>query len=248
MTPPAITYARLRATDPERWRETAAAWRRFAGMAEQWAGELQRIARRIAIAWTGAAAHAAAARVERLHRGLQSIRVLCWAAEEALTDFAAALRKACELLAGGRAAAARAGFTVDDAGRVVVPPGPVSPSSPLWSEFDRAGIEQAARHAQEEITAAIEVAAEADAITSRRLAELRVDAAPAPPRGPLPSPAATRSQVAAWWAGLTPAQRRWLVVTEPAWLGDREGVPVPYRELADEMRRGGERDARVTRR
>jgi hypothetical protein len=185
MTVAAITYSRLRASDPDRWRATAMAWRHCAGLAEQWATALRETAARVAAAWTGTAASAAAARLDRLRRRALLVRLVCWAAEQALSQFAAALGRARDLLAGGRAIAARAGLTIDDTGTVVVPTRRSDPAAPLWSAFDAAGIDQAAREAAAEIGAALEIAATADEVTARRLIELCGGlTAPPAPAGP----------------------------------------------------------------
>ena len=49
------TYARLRATDPGRWRAGALDWRRWAAAAGDWAAELGRRAAQLRAAWSGAA-------------------------------------------------------------------------------------------------------------------------------------------------------------------------------------------------
>jgi len=232
----AVTYARLRATDPARWRASATAWRGYAELAEQCASMLRRIAARIGAVWSGTAARAAAARLERLRGIALLIRVVCWAAERAEVEFATALGRARDLLAQGRRTAARAGLSIDDDGRVVAPGRRPDPARPLWSAFEAAPVEQAARRATREIAAALETAAEADEATARRLAELCRDPAPAPPGRPLPRPGASAAEVGAWWERLTPAQHRWLAATEPAWLSASEGVPPAYRALADELR------------
>jgi hypothetical protein len=38
-----------------------------------------------------------------------------------------------------------------------------------------------------------------------------------------------------WWDTLTPAQRRWLVVTDAAWVGALDGVPVAFRDAANRL-------------
>jgi hypothetical protein len=171
VTPAAVTYARLRAADPERWRATASAWRGCAGLAEAWAARLRQIATRVAVNWTGTAASAAAARLDRLRRALLLVRARCWAASQALSQFAAALADARALLDRGRATAAQAGLTVDDSGTVVVPARPPDPGALFRSAYEIAPIIEAADRAAAEIGAALRIAAEADEVTARRLGQ-----------------------------------------------------------------------------
>ncbi|MEU4775834.1 alpha/beta hydrolase, partial [Micromonospora sp. NPDC023644] len=51
-------------------------------------------------------------------------------------------------------------------------------------------------------------------------------------------PAAVR----AWWAGLAPAQRRWLVAHEPGLVGRLDGVPVAARDQANRLLLGARRE------
>ena len=164
----AVVYARLRATDPARWRSAAADWSVCAGLAEQWAGRLRALAARVKTVWSGTAARAAAARLDRLRRTALALQVLCRGVQRALTEFATALGRAGERLTHGRLLAAEAGLNVDIAGTVIVPAMPVA-GAPLWSAFRTAGLRHAATRAAAEISAALSTAAEADEITTRRL-------------------------------------------------------------------------------
>jgi hypothetical protein len=38
-----------------------------------------------------------------------------------------------------------------------------------------------------------------------------------------------------WWDTLTPAQRRWLVISDGAWVGALDGVPVVFRDAANRL-------------
>ncbi|MEV4212259.1 alpha/beta hydrolase [Micromonospora sp. NPDC049662] len=95
------------------------------------------------------------------------------------------------------------------------------------------------------VRAAVERADAADRAAADRLAELARAAgtgwaSPAPPGRP--ATGASPSVVRAWWSGLTPAQRRWLVGHEPALVGALDGVPVAARDQANRLLLGARRD------
>ena len=96
------------------------------------------------------------------------------------------------------------------------------------------------------IRTALELATAADRDAARRLADLAACAgsgwAVAPPAGP-PAPGTDPAAVRTWWAGLTPAQRRWLVGHEPALIGRLDGVPVRDRDQANRLLLGQRRAA-----
>jgi hypothetical protein len=297
-----VTYARLRATDPGHWRATALAWRAWAALAGRWAAEFGPHVAKLKNAWSGAAATAAAARLAALRRGLNLFRLLCWEADQALSEFAAALARAKTLLAQAAATVGRAGAAQAKAGPSTVtgavertggapaataerdggtyvtgaePTGGAQAATTgrtggaraattagtgdaqastagrtggAWVAAARrdggadaavaqeAAAEQAGDDAQ---AAALAVAAAADATASGRLAEVAAaastSAVPPPPASPLPPCTATPAEVNRWWDTLTPAQRRWLVATEPGWLGPLDGVPAGFRDLANRL-------------
>ncbi|WIM97174.1 alpha/beta hydrolase [Actinoplanes oblitus] len=212
-----VTYTRLRATDPARWSATALAWRHWAALIGVLCGEFGPLLARVRAAWSGAAADAAAARLGALRRRLVLLRLLCWRADQALSEFAAALTRARALLDRARATAHATGLTIDDAGRVA--PGP----------------------AAAELATALRVAGDADESAAARLAELAV--APAAPTGSArPDCTATPAQVARWWAGLSPAERMWLLAAEPGAVAGLDGVPVADRDLANRLLLADRRD------
>ena len=100
----AVVSARLRATDPQRWRAAAAAWRRWAALAGRLAAEFPAHLARLGAAWSGAAATAAARRLAALRHRLIRFRLLCWQADQALSEFAAALERAKAAVSGDPAA------------------------------------------------------------------------------------------------------------------------------------------------
>ncbi|MEV6601210.1 alpha/beta hydrolase [Actinoplanes sp. NPDC051346] len=84
----------LRATDPGHWAAAACAWRSLASAAGRWAAEVRHCATTVRTVWRGAAAEAVSARLARLQRLLDLFRLGCWAADQALSEFAAALIRA----------------------------------------------------------------------------------------------------------------------------------------------------------
>ena len=122
---------------------------------------------------------------------------------------------------------------IDDRGTVIAGPSPGG--RPLHDAVRAAAVEQVSA----------DIAAAVSAWRSRRgrhggrprsTALAAADpAGPPPPASPLPPATATPADVRRWWDDLTPAQRRWLVATEPGWLGPRDGVPAAYRDLANRL-------------
>ncbi|MEH0937424.1 alpha/beta hydrolase, partial [Micromonospora psammae] len=64
-----------------------------------------------------------------------------------------------------------------------------------------------------------------------------------PPPPGRPAAEADPAAVRAWWAGLTPAQRRWLTVHESGLVGRLDGVPVAARDQANRLLLAGHREA-----
>jgi Alpha/beta hydrolase len=213
------TYGRLRLTDPARWQAAAVAWRSRAATAGRWSAELRSHAARVRACWSGAAADAALARLAALRRRLDVFRLLCWQADQALSEFAAALRRARTLLATAVASAVRSGLVIDDGGTVHGGPG-------------AAVAETAAA-----LSCALRVATDADSVAAVAFRSLTATAAgpAAPPVAALPSCAEGPAGVRRWWDELTPAQRRWLVAADPSWIAPLDGVPAADRDLANRL-------------
>lgn len=214
MTTEAV-YLRLRATDPARWHALAASWREWATLAGHLAAELPPLLARFAAAWSGTASRAAADRLTRLRRGLVVFRLLCWQADQAISEFASALDRARALLARATASAARGGLTI--AGDGSIRGGPSAAVTP-------------------DLTAALSVADRADAATTTRLAVIANDPPAAqPPGAQRPACTATPAEVRRWWAGLSPGQQRLLLATGPGWLAPLDGIPTADRDAANRL-------------
>lgn len=205
-------YPQLRTTDPRCWRDAATAWRAWAATAGGWAAELRAHAARLRAIWTGAAADAAAGRLTALIRRLNLFRLGCWAADQALSEFAAALTRSGSML------------TNAPAGVIVAGDGTVS-GQPAAAVRDTAAA----------VKAAVALATRADGIAAGRLGELTMGGAATPPAGDPPPCTATPAQVRRWWTALSPAQQRWLLAAEPGRLGPLDGVPAAVRDAANRL-------------
>jgi hypothetical protein len=215
---PAITYARLRATDPGRWLATALAWRRWAAMAGALCAEFGPLLTRLRDSWSGPAAEAAMARLGALRRRAAYFRVVCWRADQALSEFAAALTRARGLLDRACVTAQRSGLVIDDFGTVHAHPGK----------------DEAIRSVTSDLTTALTVAAEADTTATTRLSTLADMSSPPAPAA-FPPCTATPGEVRRWWEQWTPAERTWLLVTSPAAFADTGGIPIADRDVANRL-------------
>ncbi|MEV4658259.1 alpha/beta hydrolase [Micromonospora sp. NPDC049301] len=235
--PPAVGYAQLWAADPGAWRVAGAAWARLTTLVETRAGELGTGARALRVAWSGRAATAADGRLAELRGELTSIAPALIEADQVLAEFAGRLSAAKGRLAEAVALAEAAGLLVDRHGRVGADPARSRPPG------ERDG--PATARVAAALRAALELAGAADRAATARLDELASAAAggwQAPPPPGRPAPGATPVAVRAWWAGLTPAQRRWLVGHEPTLVGRLDGVPVAARDQANRLLLGARRE------
>ncbi len=208
----AISTAQLRATDPEHWRDTATAWRSWAATAGRWAAELRAHAVRLRTVWTGSAADAATARLTTLIRRLSLFRLSCWAADQALSEFAAVLTRCRSMLAK-----TPTGVSVAGDGTVSGQPA------------------AAVRDTAATVEAALTIATQADGVAAGRLGELDTGGTATPPTVDPPSCAATPAEVRRWWEALSPAQRHWLLATDPGRIGALDGVPAAIRDAANRL-------------
>ena len=157
--------------------------------------------------------------------------------DQVLAELAGRLTVAKARLAQAVAQADAAGLLVDRrAGCGSIPPGFGPPTGPAWP---RRGWRWPGwrRPCGPRSTGP----AAADRAAADRLDELARAAGPAgrprhrrADRPPVPRPTLVR----AWWSGLTPAQRRWLIGHEPALVGRLDGVPVAARDQANRLRLG----------
>ncbi|MFG1844187.1 alpha/beta hydrolase [Micromonospora carbonacea] len=220
-------YARLWAADPARWAAAGAAWRGLTGLVGRRAAELDAAARALRGGWAGAAAGAAGGRIGALRSELAALAPAAIETDQVLAELAGRLQRAKARLTEAVALADAGGVRLDRRGRASADPARARPGQPA-----------AVARVAAAVAAALELADAADREAAGRLAELARAAgagwvAPPPPWRPPPgtSPATVRS----WWAGLTPAQRRWLVAREPELVGRLDGVPVAARDQANRL-------------
>ncbi|MGK5742805.1 alpha/beta hydrolase [Micromonospora sp. URMC 103] len=235
MSRPAVGYAQLWAADPGAWRAAGAEWAGLTGLVDRRSSALAGHAVTLDGGWSGAAAGAAGSRVTGLASEVTSVAPALIEADQVLAELAARLTAAKGRLAAAVALADASGLSVDREGRVGVDPARVRPS-------ERDG--PAAARVSAALRGALELAAAADRTAARRLADLAAAAAAgwqSPPPPGRPAPDADPARVRAWWAGLTPAQRRWLVAHEPALVGGLDGVPVAARDQANRLLLGARR-------
>ncbi|GGM22610.1 MULTISPECIES: alpha/beta hydrolase [Micromonospora] len=223
------SYARLWAADPEGWRGAGAAWGGLTGRFDRWGGELATGAGRLRGGWSGDAARAADGRLTGLRVELTSVVPALVEADQVLAELAGRLRAAKARLAAAVEAADRGGLRIDRHGRVSAAP---------FGALPTAQVGPAVAQVSQAVGAALAIADAADREATRRLVELAGaagsgwSAEPPPWR---PGPDAEPALVRRWWAGLTPAQRRWLVRHEPGRVGALDGVPVADRDQANRL-------------
>ncbi|MFC0503452.1 alpha/beta hydrolase [Micromonospora costi] len=237
MTGLAIGYAQLWAADPAAWRAAGAAWAGFAAPVGRRATELRARAAELGGGWSGAAATVAGSRVTGLAAELTTVVPALIEADQVLAEFAARLAAAKGRLAAAVALADAAGLSVDRDGRVGPDPARARPG-------ERDG--PAAARVAAALRSALDLAGAADRVAAARLADLAAATATgwqSPPPPGRPAPGTEPSRVRAWWAGLTPAQRRWLVAHEPTLVGGLDGVPVSGRDQANRLLLGAHRAA-----
>lgn len=225
---PVVTYAQLWSADPDAWRAAGAAWRGLLPIVTGRSAEVAQIAGALQAGWSGAAAAAAGGHLNGLRGQLDASRPAFVEIDQVLAEYADQLARARAMLDATVTAAARDRVLVDRHGGVSLDP----------DRPPAAGDVIALRRTAAGIKAALDAAAGADADAARRLEELTAAAATGLVAQPPPyrPPGCTQpAQVSAWWAGLTPAQRRWLVLHEPGLVGRLDGVPVAARDQANRL-------------
>ncbi|MDG4793960.1 alpha/beta hydrolase [Micromonospora sp. WMMD1082] len=235
-----VGYAQLSTVDPAAWRATGTAWASLAGLAERRAAELSDGGAALRAGWSGQAAGSAGVRLSGLRAELVGLVPAAIETDQVLAEFAARLVAARARLAAAVALAATAGVLIDRWGR--------PHSDPARVPADRAG--PTVLQVTTALRNALDLAATADREAADRLGQLSGSAdagwaARPPPHRPAPH--ADPHLVHLWWAGLTPAERRWLVVHEPELVGRLDGVPPGARDQANRSLLGTRRAALLAR-
>ncbi|MEU5942726.1 alpha/beta hydrolase [Micromonospora sp. NPDC047548] len=246
-------YAQLWRAAPGRWSEAGAAWSGLADPVRRRRAALADRAAALRTGWSGGAAGAADGRLGALRGELGGLLPALIEADQVLAEFAGRLRAAKARLAEAVALADRSGVLVDRRGGVsaapvlAIPPGREAWTGPESGAFPRPVASRAAvGQVAGGVRNALALADAADREAATRLDELasatHAGWADPPPPG-RPAADADPSAVRAWWAGLTPAQRRWLVLHEPGRVGHLDGVPVAARDQANRLLLADRREA-----
>jgi hypothetical protein len=234
-----VTFQQLRAADPAVWHEQAAAWRTLGTALDQQGKDLMNGYRPLLADWVGADADAAVAHVT-------SLRGELFAASDRIGPIADALDRHAEQVAAAQSRLNMAMFGSPQSGLAVRPDGSVVPSS---AGLFQPGAPARARALTAEIASIIATASDSDARTAealRALAPVPDPTAPPMPTVPaasVPGAGTPASAVAHWWSGLSNGARESLVFSQPALIGNLDGVPAAFRDRAN---RAGLAVARAT--
>ncbi|MEV0605010.1 alpha/beta hydrolase [Polymorphospora rubra] len=224
-----IGYAQLWAADPAAWRSAGTAWRGLVTMVRRRTAEVARTRSALTEGWAGPAAGAAGTRLDTLRDAVGATAPVLLEVDQILAEFATLLVRAKALLDAAVRGAAVSRVLVDRHGGVSLDAGVPQVDPRAGAAVLRVGAE---------IRAALELATRADREAARRLGDLATAVVTGwtaePPQG-RPAGDADPASVRRWWDGLTPAQRRWLVLHEPALVGGLDGVPVAARDQANRL-------------
>jgi hypothetical protein len=224
-----ISYAQLRAFRPLAWLQAAAALRRLAGLVAGAGDSVAAGSRLLLNGWRGEAAGSAAARLGGLAEALGGYPAPLLAADQILAEYATKVAVAQRAVAAAVDRIGSALVRVDGDGTVRL-----DRSGPKPDAADVA----IAAGTERRIVAALRLAEAADTEAAGRLRALLPGLAahsPATVPDRVPPPSSPPAQVRQWWDGLTEAQRRWLLIHEPARLGALDGVPAAARDQANRV-------------
>ncbi|GHJ46106.1 hypothetical protein Cs7R123_34480 [Catellatospora sp. TT07R-123] len=229
-----VTYAQLVAADLDLWTRSAASWRRLSRHVDDRADELDAQVTRLGQVWTGGiAAPAAEAACRTISAGLVTVPGVLLEVDQLLCRHAELVRALQQrvrvLLASLRGTPVRVSPDGEVSLDVVtVKPDPGEIAFAKWVAAQLAEILRRVRDSDDD--------------TARLLTALAVGARDGWATSPAPAPPSGILAVAQWWAALTPAQRRWLLVTRPDLVGGLDGVPVAARDQANRQRLDTELD------
>ncbi|MFD4208928.1 alpha/beta hydrolase [Micromonospora tulbaghiae] len=234
-----VGYAQLWRADPGAWAAAGAAWRSLAAPVRRRADALTARIGALRTGWSGAASTAAQRRIGDLRTDLTDVLPALVEVDQVLAELGARLGAAKARLGAEVARAESGGLLVDRTGAVRPDPARVTRTGP------------AVAHARAGIRDALTLAGAADREAAGRLAELTTAAVggwvSVPPAW-RPGPGAGPAEVSRWWAGLSAAERRWLVGREPGRTGRLDGLPAAARDQANRLLLGDRREQLLLRR
>lgn len=203
-----------------------------------------RLLRRRAHGWSGPASVAAAVRAGALVAGLGRLGACLSASSTAVSQAAARLQAARDLLARAEQRAAADGAWVDHEGQLFMPVRAAGLDPVLEAHRARRDV-LLREEVHVYLRQAVRLAAEVDADLAR---DLLAAARGAPSAAPflvaggalaVPAPPAVLHDAsgayasAAWWRCLTDLERRTVVRDHPQWIGPRDGIPAAARHEAN---------------
>jgi hypothetical protein len=219
-------YAPLMGTDPSAWTTIADRMRAFAEAVAYRADELGSLISSLGDGWTGTAARTALARLESVRAELLAAYPGIVAIDQTLTELAVAVADTQDRLIIAADPGPGSIVVVEPDGTVTLDP---TERPPDWRDAaELLSVRAAVDHA-------LDAADRSDADAADRLRSIGfvVDPSAAPP--PSPPVGTDPAGVAAWWRALTPEQRRYLVVVDPAMVAALDGVPADARDQASRL-------------
>ncbi|WP_415647476.1 alpha/beta hydrolase [Stackebrandtia soli] len=218
-----MSFAQLKACDPESFRTSAKAYRDLADALDERADEIAPQLTDFDDAWDGQGSPAADKAIRDQAVVITDTVLMLQRADQILSDFAGELDKAKAMLTDAMEAATRISATVAENGSV-------TPKS--------AKDQTAAEEIVEQFRAAIQYADTADTTASTDLAALTppvpgqqapVDLSTVPAIGTDPE------RVKEWWNSLTPEEQQYLIAQHPDRIGWLDGVPATARDQANRL-------------
>jgi Alpha/beta hydrolase/Proteins of 100 residues with WXG len=185
--------------------------------------------------WVGPASDAFRAQVAETRAAARTGAGAFHDAAAALTRLAGELQAAQEQARRAQAAAVAAGGVIGSASQGLAALAASAEPDPLA----RSHLQRTHDDASAELTGAHAAMAHATerARVAGRAAAAALQAATQPATVPRPPErAGDPAAVAAWWAGLTPVQRLWLLANDPAMIGGLVGIPPAERDRANRRR------------
>ena len=220
-----VTYKDLRAAVPDRWVSLAVVFRTLATAVADQADALSEVLDRIHAGWTGDAASEAFGRVMEERESLYAAFPGVVGLDQMLSEFAGELAQAQSAAIYAARPMPGSNVHVDADGVAHIEPA-VGPPSPQ-EIAQLVGTQQS-------IDAAVARASMSDRQLAHNLLGEFFTGGVAP-TGPLPATGTDPETVVAWWDGLSPEERRYLILNRPDALVQLDGVPADARDQASRL-------------